>query len=367
MKCKTNANAIVIPKELVTVTVSASAGAISGYEIQIIDSDSNVMYTQNTSNATYDIPYGTSYTIKASQVDGYITPPAQTYVATQPTRNVDVVYGEGKFGVLIYDIDGKLTNPDDWNTTNNSKAVGVAILTDSCEFVVAKEDARSSYVEWGGYGTDISTLTNYTYAASATTDFDGVNNTSKIIAAIGNSNDGYRDGTAAGDCAAYTFPNGQKGYLGAAGEWQIARQNKDALNNALTLIGGTTMKESAYCTSTEYSSGIAWYQCFDSGSYLDYIGKNLDDIYVRAFTPVISPDNIITFYINNTKYSCVKGTTWEQWCKSAFNTDGWYVDSDGSTIRWDRMIDMGIIEYVDGVSATDVISGEQYYRNEKEM
>lgn len=190
-------------------------------------------------------------------------------------------------GLYIYDTDGKFTLPDNWNAANNSKAVGVAILGDDCRFVVAKEDAKSSYVYWGGYGTDISTLTNYTSDTNAATDFDGVNNTSKIIAAIGNSNDGHRDGTAAGDCAAYTFPNGKTGYLGAAGEWQVARQNKEDLNSALTLIGGTTMKESDYWTSTEYSSKFAWHQWFDSDSFLeDYYKGN--DACVRAFLAVES-------------------------------------------------------------------------------
>ena len=192
-------------------------------------------------------------------------------------------------GLYIYDIDGKFTLPENWNTANNSKAVGVAILTDDCRFVVAKEDVSSSYLRWGGYGTDISTLTNYTSDTDAATDFDGVNNTAKIIAAIGNTNDGYRDGTAAGDCAAYTFPNGKTGYLGAAGEWQVARQNKEDLNSALTLIGGTTMKESYYWTSTEYSSDNAWRQWFDSRSNLSSYGKNYNGRYVRAFLAIEVP------------------------------------------------------------------------------
>ena len=185
-------------------------------------------------------------------------------------------------GIYIYDINGKYTSPSKWDTSRNDEAVGVAILTDDCKFVVAKEDISTSTICWGGYSTDISTLTNSARNTNAATDFDGVNNTAKIIAAIGNSNDGYRDGTAAGDCAAYTFPNGKTGYLGAAGEWQVARQNKEDLNSALTLIGGTTMKESAYWTSTEYSSGNAWNQLFDSRSHLNdsYKGGNR---YVRAF------------------------------------------------------------------------------------
>ena len=58
-------------------------------------------------------------------------------------------------GLYIYDTDGNFTLPANWNTANNSKAVGVAILTDDCRFVVAKEDVSSSYLRWGGYDTDI--------------------------------------------------------------------------------------------------------------------------------------------------------------------------------------------------------------------
>lgn len=178
--------------------------------------------------------------------------------------------------MYIYDIDGNFTLPNNWNTANNNKAVGVAILSDDCKFVVAKEDIGAN--TWGGYGVDISGLTNYDYNNVAT-DFDGVNNTSKIIAALGSSN-------AAGDCAAYVFPNGKTGYLGAAGEFQVAGQNQDDLNSVLTLIGGTEMSYNIYWTSTETNEHLAWYYLFDdSNSDLNYYNKEGDfSIYaVRAF------------------------------------------------------------------------------------
>lgn len=39
-------------------------------------------------------------------------------------------------GVYIYDNEGKLTVPDNWNASNNSKAVGVAVISDNCSFVI---------------------------------------------------------------------------------------------------------------------------------------------------------------------------------------------------------------------------------------
>jgi hypothetical protein len=191
-----------------------------------------------------------------------------------------MIYEEIKLGVFIQGVSGKLYETDAW--ANQETPNGIAILTDNCRFVVAKQNCGRTL--WGGYGTDIPTLTNYEYEDGAITDFDGVNNTSKIIAAIGNSNDGYRDGTAAGDCAAYTFPNGKPGYLGAAGEWQVARQNKEDLNSALTLIDGTKMAEDYYWTSTECDSDSAWRQLFDSNNNVDTNYKGFGYHYnIRAF------------------------------------------------------------------------------------
>ena len=365
MKSKTNAKVNIIAKELVTVTVSASEGTVSDYKIQIIDSDSNVMYIQTTSNATYKIPYGTQYTVKASPVDGFLTPPMQTYTASQSTRSIDVVYEADMKGVFIQDIYGRLYTQDEWDGTQIAN--GVAVITDNCSFVVAKEDALSSNIYWGGSDIDIPTLTNYNNSTDAATDFDGLGNTSKIITAIGNTNDGYRSDFAAGDCRNYIFSNGVDGYLGSAGEWQAIHDNKEVINSLLALIGGQLIASGHYWTSTERDSERAFETWFGDGATGINDNYKYYNFRVRSLAKLISQDDIITFYINITKHSCVKGTTWGQWCKSSFNTDGWYVDSDGKTIVREFIPEEGIIEYVDGVSATDVISEEQYFRHEKEM
>ena len=43
-------------------------------------------------------------------------------------------------GTYIYDTDGKFTSVSSWKTSNNSKAVGVAIINDNCKYVIAKND-----------------------------------------------------------------------------------------------------------------------------------------------------------------------------------------------------------------------------------
>ena len=364
MKSETNAKVNIIAKELVTVTVSASEGTVSDYKIQIIDSDSNVMYIQTTSNATYKIPYGTQYTVKSSPVDGFLTPPMQTYTASQSTRSIDVVYEADMKGVFIQDIYGRLYTQDEWDGTQIAN--GVAVITDNCSFVVAKEDALSSNIYWGGRDIDIPTLTNYNNRTDAATDFDGLGNTSKIITALGNTNDGY-SGYAAAGCRNYIFSNGVNGYLGSAGELQAIHDNKEVINSLLALIGGQLIASGHYWTSTERDSERAFETWFGDVVTVIYDNYKYNDFRVRSLAKLISQDDIITFYINNTKHSCVKGTTWGQWCKSSFNTDGWYVDSDGKTIVREFMPEEGIVEYVKDVLSTDIIESDFYIRGEKDV
>lgn len=51
-----------------------------------------VIGTQNSVTGTYKIPYGQTYTVSASPVDGYSTPVSQTFTASQVNRVVDVHY-----------------------------------------------------------------------------------------------------------------------------------------------------------------------------------------------------------------------------------------------------------------------------------
>src|SRR5574344_2716786 len=46
---------------------------------------------------------------------------------------------EGIYGVFIYDTNGNLTKPEEWDTANNDLAVGVAVIDENCSFVVGKE------------------------------------------------------------------------------------------------------------------------------------------------------------------------------------------------------------------------------------
>lgn len=240
--------------EFLTVNV---AGA-SGYTITVSGQGS-----QTTSPKVYKIPFGTSYNISASNIKGYNTPATQSFTANQVSRSVTMTYTKIANGVYIYDNEGKLTATNNWNTSNNSKAVGVAVVSDNCSFVIDKTNSNSG-ITWGGYGTDIPNLDNITDSSQAKLDYDGKSNTDKIIASLGSSTS-----NAAGWCRSKSITvNGsvRYGYLPSLGEWQTAYNNKSMIDSALSTIGGTAMLTGYHWSSTEYSSTGAWNLRWGSGN-----------------------------------------------------------------------------------------------------
>ena len=259
--------------ELVTVTVNTdNSVSCSGQKVTINGTE----YTYSNPIAV-KIPFGTSYSVSVNGKAGFTSPNAQSFTANQASRSVTMTYLEIKRGIFILDTDGNLVKRADWNTGNNSKAVGVAVLSDNCKFVISPSE-NSSNISWGGYGTTISNIVTTTDAATAKKDYLGSGNTDKIIAQLGSGN-----APAAYNCRALLmFPDGRKGYLGSLGEWQEAYNNKSEIDQCMSLIGGTAINTSYYhWTSTQYSSNYSWILRWSDGS-VDYGNKN-DTNRVRAF------------------------------------------------------------------------------------
>ena len=155
-------------------------------------------------------------------------------------------------------------------------------MSSNASFVIAKEDANSSTLRWGGYGKTVPDIVTSKLSSTAVLDYDGAGNTPKIIEYLAGTNDGYVDGAPAAEaCAAFTFPNGKKGYLPALGEWKTAYNNKTAVESAMTLIGGAAIQTKRYWSSTQYHSKYSWNLNWRYGDLSAY-NKNAN-AYVRAF------------------------------------------------------------------------------------
>ncbi len=148
-------------------------------------------------------------------------------------------------------------------------AVVVYISSEGCGQAMALKSIGS--YEWGGYGTDISTLTNYTLSSAASKDYDSCGNTAKIIAAGDKSK--YPAAWAAYN---YTTTGTKVGdwCLPAAGIFTSIYNNQSTINTGFSRAGGTEFTSSTYAwSSSEYSGNLAWLSNF-SGSYGLYYGYN---------------------------------------------------------------------------------------------
>ena len=260
--------------EKLTVNVS---GVSSGFTITVNGQ------SQTATSGTYYIPYDTTYTISASPVKGYITEISESSVtASQQTRTITVTYATIPNGIYICDNTGNLTTVESWNTSNNSSAIGVAVISNNCSFVINKVETPS-VCTWGGYGTTISGVVSTTDSVKARSDYKGNENTTKIIGQLGSGK-----APAASYCRGKSLTvNGTTlyGYLGAGGEWQTAINNRSSIDNALRKIGGTAVADYYYWTSTQYSKNGAWVLYWGGGNNVGDDDKNTNS-HARAFYPL---------------------------------------------------------------------------------
>lgn len=262
--------------EKLTVNVS---GISSGFTITINGQ------SQTATSGTYYIPYGTAYTISASSVEGYNTKISESSItASQQTRTVTVTYTKKVNGIYICDNTGVLTAVESWNTSNNSSAIGVAVVSDNCSFVIGKTQSKNGII-WSRtlYGTEVSGIVNTLTTSTALLDYAGEAN-SAIVRGLTSGEDNafnkaYGETITVNGTTLY-------GYVGALGEWQTAYNNKSSIDSALKKIGGTAIRTPGYnWTSTQGSSNPAWILNWANGN-VNYFSKMSNYHYVRAFYPL---------------------------------------------------------------------------------
>ena len=168
-----------------------------------------------------------------------------------------VLYNAPTVGVSIQHIDGKLYSTDEWiaNGFSKNEANGIAIIDAAARFVVSKQ-----YIDINEYWSNDDSIIEGVLIAEnesdAKKDYAGKANTNIIMQSATSG--------AVYECANYTFPNGQKGYLPSLGEWDIVNKYKADVIAAIEVVGGkleySTGTQWLYWSSTQGSTGdSAWY------------------------------------------------------------------------------------------------------------
>lgn len=170
----------------------------------------------------------------------------------------------------------RLYTPDEWDAYWNNEAVGAAVVTDNCRFVVAPTE-NSSIQKWSPNKALVPGVTTVVDGNAATVDYNGVQNTDALVAFYG-SNDDY----AAGWCRNYIFKNGKNGYLGSLGEWYEVEKNKAEVDACLRAMGGVAIPNVIHWSSTQESKDYAW-RLYMSKLEVSRYSKTNYQLRVRAF------------------------------------------------------------------------------------
>ena len=177
-------------------------------------------------------------------------------------------------GVYIMHKNRFLVKKENWKFSNN-EASGVAVKTDNCAFVIAKEEQTS--IKWGRYGIVIDDCTTTKNSDTAEIDYNGKQNTDAIVTQLGMS-----ETYAARYCKEYVFPHGVKGYLPALGELYEVYQNKSEVDACMSLISGKPLYDGSISnyrkwSSTQYDGDDAW--------FLDWANGNINN-YRKSFSSI---------------------------------------------------------------------------------
>ena len=162
----------------------------------------------------------------------------------------------------------------------NKTPIGVVIDSDGSGHGLIMSLGSIGTYNWGGYGTDASTLQNFLSFSDASQDLASCENTQKIIAlgdkdvypAAWAAHEYKTEGTNAGDWC-----------LPAAGVMSKIGHNLDLINTGYTLVGDINISERIYMwSSSEYDSEHAWFSYFkySHGLYYEYFsGGSSSSVY----------------------------------------------------------------------------------------
>ena len=235
-----------------------------------------IIYTKETWQGTpikVGVMCDRDVTIEVGTVKMYMKPKALTYTPSPLyNREVTFTYKALELGVFIFDTNDNLINKDSWSPTMQQTTVGVALITEKVAIVIAT--GLHTDLCWSKTNQLVGGVTTTTNSTVAATDYKGKANTEAIGKALG------QNAPAAYYCSNYTFKNGKKGYLMAAGEAQEIFVNMQKISELLNYINpNTTNLDNGYelWTSTQNNNSTAWRH---DGMSLKTLSKTVDNNYV---------------------------------------------------------------------------------------
>ena len=230
------------------VTVNVTCDDNTSAEGQQVTINGTVYDVDATGSVTAKVPFDVEYTVSVNTKPGYTSPSSVTETANNKTKTISMEYSL-VVNVLIEATDGTLYKSTEWTGAKTANSIVVKQPTASFRIALTQSgsDVKVSDHYYDTWEDQMSSIGSENLAKL---DMKSATNTSKMLKFNGWNT------YAAGYCASYTFPDGNtKGLLPALGWWQVAYENKEAINACLLACGGTAMKTNdLYWSSTFYGN-----------------------------------------------------------------------------------------------------------------
>lgn len=268
-------------KETVTIKLvsdkSASDTNLNGAKVTVKSGDTTVStQTWQGTPINVKVPCDKEVTIEAATVKMYVKPKVLKYVPSPLyNREVTFTYKALKLGVFIIDKNDKIYDTTYGFTQSGlptSDAVGILLVTNNVAIVIST--GLHTNLSWSEPEQLVGGVTTTTDSTVAETDYKGKANTEAIVKALG------QNAPAAYYCYNYTFKNGKKGYLMAAGESMEIFINIQRIMELIDYINAdTTNIGNGYkvWTSTQNDDIRAWN---NDGVSLEGLSKTVSRYYV---------------------------------------------------------------------------------------
>lgn len=144
--------------------------------------------------------------------------------------------------LYIQDVSGRLWTASEWD--NSVVPNGVAVKVGDSYSVMALNDIGNYRISYD-QRFEAPDMPIFSNKVDAVLDLDGYSNTLLMADFYGTSTD-----YAVGASMNYVFPNGEKGYLPSAGEFNVLFANLDYAEELLALCNGDSLLNGTYITST---------------------------------------------------------------------------------------------------------------------
>ena len=259
-------NSVQIETVRVGLKYTADGSAIANKVVKVVMNGVTSSYTTDAQGyIVFTAGFGTTYTVIAPNIEGYVTPKSVSKVANTNTRYINFSYRLYTSTLYVIKSDGTEVPFSLWNVADNNDAVLLKLETSAGNCCFKVHNTIGTNKNWASINLQFPSLP-YLDQAGATADYDGVGNSQKIkddydILVTTNPSLTIEAWTYCHDETVTINNVPYNGFLPAAGQLVAVKNNIYDINNALSTLGGNQLAITSgyWWSSSQYSQDGAWY------------------------------------------------------------------------------------------------------------